>query len=162
MSIDPIPPGPAPSPERTPRRKSLRYIFTTVLFLSFGCAGFLGYLFYAEGKKPPPPPEPVIPSKVVQIDVLNGCGAKGAAAKFTEFLRSSGFDVVEVKNYSSSHLGRTMVIDRVGNLAAAKKVAAALGVPESNVVQQLNPDYFVDVSVVIGGDFESLIPGKTR
>jgi len=136
---------------------------TTVLFLSLGCAGFLAYLFYAEGKKPaPPPPEPVIPSKVIQLDVLNGCGAKGAGGRFTDFLRASGYDVVELKNYSSSRVGKTLVIDRVGNLAAARKVAAALGVAEQNVVQQINPDYFVDVSVVIGADHATLNPGKTR
>ena len=162
MSIEPRSPDPAPPLEGTPRRRSLRNLFTTVLFLSLGCAGFLAYVFYAEGKKPEPAPEPVIPSKVIQLDVLNGCGAKGAGAKFTNFLRGSGFDVVELKNYSSSRVGRTVVIDRVGNLAAARKVAAALGVAESNVVQQINPDYFVDVSVVIGGDHASLNPGKTH
>ena len=138
-----------------------RSVFTTVLFLSVGCAAFLVYLFYAEGKKPEPPPAPVIPSKVIQLDVQNGCGAKGAGAKFTKFLRGAGFDVVDVKNYSSSRVARTLVIDRLGNLAAARKVAAALGVHESNVIQQLNPDYFVAVSVVIGEDYPSLNPGKT-
>src|SRR5689334_10094728 len=34
--------------------------------------------------------------RVIQLDVQNGCGAKGAAAKFTSFLRTSGFDVVEM------------------------------------------------------------------
>lgn len=160
MTVDPMPPVSAP--ERTPPRRSLRTVFTTVLLLSVGCAGFLTYLFYAEGKKPEPPPAPVIPSKVIQLDVLNGCGAKGAGAKFTTFLRGSGFDVVELKNYSSSTVARTLVIDRVGNLAAAQRVAAALGVAGSNVVQQLNPDYFVDVSVVIGEDHGSLLPGKIR
>ena len=139
-----------------------RNLFTTVAFLSLGCAGFLAYLMYAEGKKPAPPPDPVIPSKVIQLDVLNGCGAKGAGAKFTNFLRGSGFDVVELKNYSSSRVDRTVVIDRAGNLAAARAVAAALGVTESHVVQQINPDYFVDVSVVIGADHVSLNPGKTH
>jgi hypothetical protein len=83
--IEPMSPG--PGIERTPRRRSLRHFFTTVLFLSIGCAGFLAYLFYAEGKKPELPPAPVIPSGVIQLDVLNGCGARGAGAKFTKFLR---------------------------------------------------------------------------
>lgn len=140
-----------------------RNLLTTVLFLSVGCAAFLGYLFYAEGRKQPEPaPAPVVPSKVIQLDVQNGCGAKGAGAKFTQFLRASGFDVVDVKNYSSSRVARTLVIDRLGNLAAAKKVAAALGVAESNIIQQINPDYFVAVSVVIGEDYPSLNPGKTH
>jgi hypothetical protein len=147
-----------------PRRRPFRNIVTTMLFLFAGCAVFLGYLFYAEGKKPEQPPAapPAVPSKVIQLDVLNGCGAKGAGGRFTDYLRASGFDVVELKNYSSSKVAKTIVIDRVGNLAAARKVAAALGVAEANVVQQLNPEYFVDVSVVIGADHAALNPGKTR
>lgn len=162
MSIEPILPDHASPQERRPRRTSFRFFLTTVLFLSLGCSAFLGYLFYAEGKKPDPPTPPVIPSKVIQLDVLNGCGARGAGAKFTGFLRAAGFDVVELRNYSSSGVRRTIVIDRVGHLGNARKVAAALGVAESNVVTQINPDYFVDVSVVIGEDQESLNPGKTH
>ena len=139
-----------------------RSIPVTVFFFSIGCAAILGYLFHAEGKKPAPaPPAPVIPSGVIQLDVQNGCGAKGAGTKFTNFLRAAGFDVVDVRNYSSSRVARTLVIDRAGNLAAARKVAAALGVAESNVIQQINPDAFVAVSVVIGEDFTHLNPGKT-
>ena len=66
--------------------------------------------------------------------------------------------MVEMKNYSSFRVAETLVIDRVGDLAAARRVAGALGVRESNVVQQINPDYFVDVSVVIGEDYTSLKP----
>ncbi len=160
MMIEPMPPG--PGTERTPRRKSLRHLITTVLFLSIGCAGFLAYLFYAEGKKPEPPRAVVIPSRVIQLDVLNGCGARGAGAKFTRYLRGSGYDVVEMKNYSSSGVRKTLVIDRVGNLEAARSVAAVLGVAASNVIQQINPDYFVDVSVIIGEDHASLNPGKSN
>lgn len=139
-----------------------RPIVTTVLFLSAGCAAFLGYLFYAEGRKPDPPPAPVVPSKVIQLDVQNGCGAKGAGAKFTSTLRAAGFDVVDVRNHASSRVARTLVIDRLGDLSAARKVAAALGVAESNIIQQINPDYFVAVSVVIGEDYATLHPGKTH
>ena len=53
-----------------------------------------------------------------------------------------------------------MVIDRVGNLKNAEKVAYALGVKKQNIVQQLNQDYYVDVSVVIGKDHSSLKPSQ--
>jgi hypothetical protein len=95
-------------------------------------------------------------AKVVQLDVLNGCGAKGAGAKFTEYLRTNGFDVVEMKNYKTFSVPQTLVVDRVGNLTAARRVAAALGVSDRNVIQQINPDYFVDVSVIVGADYENL------
>jgi hypothetical protein len=74
------------------------------------------------------------------------------------YLRTNGFDVVEMKNYKVSNIPHSIVVDRVGNLAAARRVAAALGISDKNVVQQLNPDYFVDVSVIIGADYSSLQP----
>lgn len=119
-----------------------------------------GYFAYAYLNRPVPAPAPATvaakPPKVIQLDVLNGCGAKGAGVKFTGFLRTSGFDVVEMKNYKTFNVAQTLVIDRIGDLAQARRVAAALGVAEKNVIQQINPDYFVDVSVVIGADYGSL------
>ncbi|HLB00393.1 MAG TPA: LytR C-terminal domain-containing protein [Bacteroidota bacterium] len=159
MSIEPMPPAAAPGGERAPRRKKLLTVFNAVFFLLLGCAGFFSYLYLAEGRKPQPEAVTgVIPSKSIQMDVLNGCGARGAGARMTSMLRGLGFDVVEMKNYSSFRVAETLVIDRVGDLAAARRVAGALGVRESNVVQQINPDYFVDVSVVIGEDYTSLKP----
>ena len=97
------------------------------------------------------------PAKIIQLDVLNGCGAKGAGMKMTNFLRANGFDVVEMKNYKSFHVQQTLVLDRIGDLAAARRVAAALGVSEKNVIQQINPDYYVEVSVIIGKDYTELV-----
>jgi hypothetical protein len=128
-------------------------------------AGYFGYAYLKQSSAPatsvePAPASasatPAKPPKVIQLDVLNGCGAKGAGVKFTGYLRSSGFDVVEMKNYKTFTVTQTLVIDRIGDLAQARRVAAALGVAEKNVIQQINPDYFVDVSVVIGADYTSL------
>jgi hypothetical protein len=39
-------------------------------------------------------------------------------------------------------------------------VAYALGISEKNVIQQISPDYYLDVSVVIGKDYNDLKPYK--
>ena len=93
--------------------------------------------------------------KPVQIDFLNGCGTPGVAWKFTTHLRQQGFDVVEMRNYKSFDIQQTLVVDRVGNLSLARNVAAALGVSSTNIIQEINPDYFVDVSIVIGKDYQN-------
>jgi hypothetical protein len=110
---------------------------------------------------------PVDPTKqetevveIIQIDVLNGCGVSGVAGEFTDYLRSRGYDVVEVGNYRTFDVPESIVIDRIGNLTNARKVAYALGIKETNVIQQINPDYFLDATVVIGKDYDSLRPGK--
>lgn len=98
------------------------------------------------------------PSNIIQVEVLNGCGVSGVADKFTSFLRNSKYDVVNVSNYTSFDVERTMVIDRTGNIANARKVAESLGIKETNVLQQINDDYFLEVSLVIGKDFSKLKP----
>lgn len=100
------------------------------------------------------------PANIIQVEVLNGCGVGGVGDRFTDYLRNNKVDVVNVSNYSSFDIDRTMVIDRTGNLANAKKIASMLGINEENVIQQINNDYFLDVSLVIGKDYNKLKPIK--
>lgn len=97
---------------------------------------------------------------IIQIDVLNGCGAAGAAQDVTAYLRARGFDVVEIRNYKTFDVATSLVIDRVGDTGAAERVAYALGIARNNVIQQINPDYYVDVTVVVGKDHASLKPSR--
>ncbi len=103
---------------------------------------------------------PSAAGSTIQLDVLNGCGAAGAAVQFTSYLRGRGYDVVEVRNYKTFDLNESLVIDRVGNMQNAERVAYALGIRKQNILQQMNPDYYVDVSVVIGKDYQSLKPSQ--
>lgn len=96
-------------------------------------------------------------SPVIQVEVLNGCGVSGVAEKFTDLLRKKKFDVVQVGNYISYDMDNTLVIDRVGNMVNAEKVAVALGIDNKNVIMQKNDNYFLDVSLVIGKDYKKLL-----
>jgi hypothetical protein len=96
----------------------------------------------------------------IQLDVLNGSGTPRLGQRFTDYLRARGFDVVEMGNYKESGVELTRVIDRSGDLTAARQVAEALGVPKERVVQQIDKNAYLDVSVVIGKDFKSLKPVK--
>jgi hypothetical protein len=107
-----------------------------------------------------PPVSAADGNKVIQVDVLNGCGATGVAVKFTEFLRARGFDVLEMGNYKSFDVEESIVLDRIGNIDIAKKVANAIGINEKNIVQQLSNDSYIDCTIVIGRDFKNLKPMK--
>ena len=98
------------------------------------------------------------PGQTLQIDVKNGCGARGVADRFTEYLRTNGFDVVETGNFTTSDIKTTMVIDRAGNMKNARTIANALGVSEKYVIEQINKDFLLDATVVIGADYQSLYP----
>ena len=101
-----------------------------------------------------------VPAEIIQLEVLNGCGVSGLAERFTDYLREQQFDVVNKGNYIQYDIIETMVIDRIGNIANAKKVALALGIDPENTFTQINEDYFLDVSIIIGADYYKLSPLK--
>jgi len=96
--------------------------------------------------------------EIFQVEVRNGNGVSGLAGQMTKYLRSYGFDVVEQGDHSSFHQEETVIFDRIGNLDAAKQVALALGIDESDIIEDIRPDFYLDVSVIIGMDYESIMP----
>ena len=99
---------------------------------------------------------------IIQVEVRNGAGVDQLAAQTTHYLRERGFDVVDVGNYSSFQQERSVVIDRVGDLEAARKVAEALGLPTDRVRQDIRRQYYLDASVIIGHDYKQLRPFQNQ
>jgi len=115
--------------------------------------------YVAPAKSSGPQSDPAAPAgDIIQVEVRNGVGVSGLAGEVTHYLRRQGFDVVEVGNLSSFDGPNSIVIDRVGNLEAARRVAAALGIPEDRVAQEIKPDLYLDASVIIGQDYKDLKP----
>lgn len=98
----------------------------------------------------------ILPSQI-QIEILNGCGVSGIANDFTESLRAEGFDVVNKGNYSSFDLDNTLLIDRVDNTIKTTMVAEVIGIDKSYIIKQLNDQYFLDITLIIGKDYNSLL-----
>jgi hypothetical protein len=120
---------------------------------------YLGYSFVMRAWFSPtvdPLREDDVRRKPIQVDVWNGCGQVRAASGMTAYLRARGYDIVELRNYHRFDVQESLVIDRTGRRENAEKVARTLGIPAGRIIQQLNPDYFVDVSIVVGRDFMSL------
>lgn len=99
---------------------------------------------------------------IIQVEVRNGAGVDHLAAETMTYLRDRGFDVVDVGNYRTFQQERSIVIDRVGDPEAARKVADALGLPDSRVRQKIRPQYYLDASVIVGHDYEQLRPFQNR
>ncbi len=93
---------------------------------------------------------------IIQLEVLNGCGEPGIANNFTGILRDNGFDVVETGNFERFDVEKTIVISRTVSIDNAKRVAAALGVSEENVIREESPDFYLDVTVILGKDYHKL------
>ncbi len=108
--------------------------------------------------KPPPEAGPVYDGTLIQVEVLNGCGVAHIAERTRSYLIDNHFDVISMGNYTDFNQPHSIVIDRVGNMQAALKVAEALGIPEKYVTQEIRPDYYLDASVILGKNFATLKP----
>jgi hypothetical protein len=101
-------------------------------------------------------PTPPVETRILQIEVLNGCGVSGIANEYTDYLRGKGFDVVKTDNYESFNVLRTVVIDRRGNIKNGVRIAEALGLGEDRVLQEVNEAYLIDATVILGKDYRQL------
>lgn len=98
------------------------------------------------------------PNLMAQIDVQNATNESGIAMKMTEYLRSKGFDVVEMGNNKIKDLENTTIIDRKGDRKAAERLAKTLGIPDKKIIQQINTSLYLDATVVIGKDYKDIKP----
>jgi hypothetical protein len=146
------------------RRSKLASLSTNVAILVFGVL-VLALSYSLVTRLLAPGVDPVreentgaLVGEIIQVEVRNGCGVSGLAAAATLFLREHGFDVVEVGDHETFDVALSKVIDRVGDLASARKVASALGIPDERVEQDIRPEYYLDASIIIGRDYETLRP----
>jgi hypothetical protein len=145
-----------------PTGKTVNIFLNVIIVLLAGLIIFMSYSLFTKIKAVSSGNETTEakPSKVIQLEVLNGCGISGVADKITSYLRQNNFDVVQIGNYTSFDIDNTLVVDRTGKKINALKVAEALGIDPKNVIQQINNDYFLDVSLIVGRDFNHLKPFK--
>ena len=139
----------------TSKNKNLFFIIVSVILILIAA-----YLLYSNlvdaglvssGEKVENKPKNV--QQFVQVEVLNGCGVSGIGDKFTDIIRSKGFDVVKTSNYMSFDVDQTFIIDRVGKIGTAYRVADSLGIDKKMVINQSNKNYFLDLTIVVGKDY---------
>ena len=65
-----------------------------------------------EDAAPEDPPVALLPPDEVTVDVLNGCGVRGAAGRFAEQLREAGYRVREVRDAQNFTYVRSQIISR--------------------------------------------------
>ena len=100
------------------------------------------------------------PVKDIKVEILNGCGIKGIAAKTSDFLRSKHrIDVVRSDNADRFDYSQTLIIGRNEELDKILSVSKAFDISVNNSSQiQHIPDEAlgVDVTIIIGKDINSL------
>ena len=95
----------------------------------------------------------------IQVEILNGCGTPGIAAKFSELLRDKRVDVVRSENADHFEYKKTILIQRNENINGMKHVAQVLGFNIENpekVITSIDPNLDVDLTLIIGKDYPSI------
>jgi polyisoprenyl-teichoic acid--peptidoglycan teichoic acid transferase len=90
----------------------------------------------------------------VSIEVLNGAGVPGLAARTADRLKQAGFTVANVADAPSSQ-AQTTVTARPAARSTADRIAAAVGLPASRVSTDPNLAN-ADIQVVLGQDASRL------
>ncbi len=96
----------------------------------------------------------------IRIDILNGTDQNGLAGRTSQVFKRFGYDIINLGNYSTNSLKKTIVISRTMDTAAAGKIAEIIkckNVQFSNTVDISNVDILSDnsdVIVILGKDFD--------
>ena len=90
-----------------------------------------------------------------EIEVLNGCGETGVANLFTKFLRSEGYDVIEIKNADNFKYKETIILFHNKEIQEkAKVLSEILNINQDNI--KFNKNSVWDLSLIIGSDYKNL------
>ena len=96
------------------------------------------------------------PIKNIKVEVLNGCGLKGIAARTADFLRANHVDVVRSDNADHHDYPNTVIISRNENVESLKAVSKSFGVTMDDkthiVIDDPDESLGVDVTVILGKD----------
>jgi len=101
-----------------------------------------------------PPPEPEF--SYIVVEVLNGCGTSGVAQKFTNYLRQAGIDVIYTGNADRMDYALTHVVQRAEATEKTQEILTILELDASRIVLETNAIRHVDLSIILGKDFQTL------
>jgi hypothetical protein len=103
-----------------------------------------------------------IPIYNIRLQILNGCGAHGAADKAAKLLPNLiklplEVSVVEVYDFKAYNVKKSFIISRESDMANARALAGQLGLAIDNIVfEPIDNNYrSISVTLVLGEDYET-------
>ena len=97
-------------------------------------------------------------SSTVNIEVLNGTGVPGMAAKTRDLLEAKGWQVDAIGDADRGDYSQSILINYGVSEAVIQEVSSALGIsPSLASVTGLNPDTHVELRLVLGRDLLPII-----
>lgn len=103
-----------------------------------------------------PTDDPASAAKVenAKVSVLNGAGVEGLAGQTADYLTAQGLNVTNVGNADRLDYAKSIIIDYTGKPYTSKYLMDLMGLSESQILSQSNPDSTVDVAVILGADWQ--------
>tara|TARA_B100001750_G_C15342210_1_gene512848 strand:+ start:70 stop:555 length:486 start_codon:yes stop_codon:yes gene_type:complete len=93
----------------------------------------------------------------VQINVLNGCGTKGIADLYTNFLRNQGYDVIDYGNASHFEYNETkLIIHNKNHKEFIYEIVDLLKINPQHLEYNYNKNIFYDLTLIVGSDYNNL------
>jgi len=89
-------------------------------------------------------------------EVLNGKGTAGLGAVVSSFLQQRRVEIFNVDNAGHYNYEKTLIVDWKGNTDRAMYLAKMLKIDPSNIIVYDKPDKPLDVTLVIGHDWDLL------
>jgi hypothetical protein len=96
--------------------------------------------------------------EAARLAVYNGAGEEGVASRFADALGNLGFNVTLVGNADRMDYPTTRIVDYTGNPYSAQYLVELMGLTQSQVLFQTNPESEIDLALVIGYDWIQLLP----
>lgn len=93
----------------------------------------------------------------IQVEIQNGCGLKGIAKLYTNFLRDKGYDVINFKNASHFSYKKTqLIVHQKDTLNFTNEMIDILKINSELVNHNYNNNLVHKMTIIIGEDYNQL------
>ena len=93
----------------------------------------------------------------IQVEIQNGCGLKGIAKLYANFLRNKGYDVISFKNASHFNYNKTkLIIHKKDTSNFISEIVGILQINPNLVSYNYNDNFIYEMTIIIGNDYNNL------
>ena len=98
-----------------------------------------------------------ITGEKIQIEIQNGCGLKGVAKLYTNFLRDKGYDVIGFSNAPHFNYKNTeLIIHKKDSVNFINEISNILSINPKFISYNYNENFIYEMTIIIGKDYNIL------
>lgn len=98
----------------------------------------------------------LITNHKIQLEIQNGCGVKGIAKLYTNFLRENGYDIIGYSNANEFNYDKTkLIIHKKDTSNFINEIINILKIDSKSIIYDYNYNFF-EMTLIIGNDYKLL------